>query len=250
MNKLYVLLALLLALAIYGGMRANNPLNTELPFGSTDLSSVSDELASLDDPDRKRVQDYVKRTNGDYLPAGMGDPDDPMTARTFAEAIELQKRFEAKMAVQEAEAAKMKAERDRRYQPLRDALGLSLIKREMLTPTEIHGPGSYDDGQRRAVTTFRISNRSGETIVGFDAKIDLRKKFYPSTEFGILVDCWLEKQDRLGPGDEMEVRCGRERALTTVTDPDYMAMALTDMDLRWEPKRIRFASGKFLEFRD
>ncbi len=55
----------LIALVIYG----RDPYRTKLPFGSTDLSSVEKQLARLSPEDRKLVEDYVKRSKGDVLPA-------------------------------------------------------------------------------------------------------------------------------------------------------------------------------------
>lgn len=248
MNRWTLLILGLVALGIWGGLRSANPLNTTLPFGTTDLSSVQAELEKLDPADRQRVEAYVLRTNGDYIPAKFGDPDDPVDARTFAQAVERQNEHEVRMKVAEAEAAARKAERDVRWKPLRDAMGVAMVKREMLTGEQIYGAG--DASQPQAVTTFRLTNRSNETIVAFDVKIDVRKRSYPPTEFGILVDCWLEEQQRLGPGDIFDVRCGRQRALTTVKDAEFLTWPASDMDLRWEPKRIRFASGRELVFRD
>lgn len=248
MSRTTLIFIALIALVIFGATRAMNPLNTKLPFGTTDLSTVEAQLAKLAPEDRTRVEAYVKRTNGDYLPAGMGDPDFPVDAKTFAQAIAREKEFEAKMAEMEAAMAARRAEMDERRKPLRDALGMKLLKREILTGAEIYGTG--DAGGPQAVTTFRITNKSRDTIVAFDAKIDVRKTSYPPTEFGILVDCWMEKTDRLAPGDFIDVRCGRQRALTTVKDPEFMDWPLADMDIRWEPRRIRFDGGRELVFRD
>ncbi|MBK8286338.1 MAG: hypothetical protein IPK97_16490 [Ahniella sp.] len=248
MNRWTLLILGLAVLAIWGGLRSGNPLNTALPFGTTDLSTVQAELEKLEPTDRQRVEAYVQRTNGDYLPAGMGDPDDPVDAKTFAQAIERQKQHEERMKVGDAEARARQAERDVRFKPLRDALGVAMVKREMLTHAEIYGYGT--DMTPQAVTTFRLTNRSNETIVAFDVKIDVRELDYPPTEFGILVDCWLEEQRRLAPGDTFDVRCGRQRALTTVKDAEFLTWPTSDMDLRWEPKRIRFEGGRELVFRD
>lgn len=248
MNRWTLLVVALAALMIWGGLRSANPLNTDLPFGTTDLSTVQAQLEKLEPTDRQRVEAYVTRTNGDYMPAGLGDPDDPVDARTFAQAIERQKQHEERMKVADAQARARQAERDVRFKPLRDALSVAMVKREMLTEAQIYGFGT--DTNPKAVTTFRLTNRSSEAIVAFDVKIDVRELDYPATEFGVLVDCWLEEQRRLAPGDTFEARCGRQRALTRVKDAEFMNWPVGDMDLRWEPKRIRFESGRELIFRD
>ena len=43
------------------------PTGTQLPFGTTDLSSVQSELARLTPEDHALVEAYVKRSNGDVL---------------------------------------------------------------------------------------------------------------------------------------------------------------------------------------
>lgn len=262
MNRWMVLGLLGLALCIWGALRSSNPLHTTLPFGSTDLSSVEAELARLAPDDRKRVEDYVRRTNGDYLPGNLGDPDDPVTARTFAEAIELQTRFEAKMQEQEAKAALFRAERDQRFAPLRKVMAMNVLKREMLTDAQIYGvaapsspaaksanPNQAGDPQR-AVTTYRLTNTSDQDIRAFGVLIELRQKVHAPDDFGIVASCWVDEVRTLAPGEHFDARCGRSMSLNRVTDAEYLVMPFEQLEIRWEPKRIEFANGDKLEFRE
>ena len=77
------------ALLGYAIHRGQDPLRTALPFGTTDLSSVDVALQKLQADDRGLVEAYVKRSSGDVLTTKFADPDEPFTARTFAEAIAL-----------------------------------------------------------------------------------------------------------------------------------------------------------------
>ncbi|WP_146151773.1 hypothetical protein [Ahniella affigens] len=263
MSRWTILVLLALALAIWGAFRSSNPLHTELPFGSTDLSSVQAELERLDPEDRKRVEAYVQRTNGDYLPAGMGDPDDPMTARTFAEAIDLQKRFEVLMQEQEAKASAFRAAREQNFAPLRKIMSMQVVARDMLTQAEIYGlstpamPGqpksplpSNANDPPKAVTTYRLTNISDRTIAKFGVLIELRQKQHDPLDFGIVASCWVDEVQTLAPGDTFNARCGRTMSLNRVTDAEYLAMPLSDLEIRWEPKRFEFADGGSLEFRE
>lgn len=262
MNRWTILVLLALALALWGAFRSSNPLHTALPFGSTDLSSVRAELDRLDPEDRKRVEAYVQRTNGDYLPAGMGDPDDPVTARTFAEAIELQKGFEVRMQEQEARASALRAERDRRFAPLRQVMSMKVVDREMLTDAEIYGvrpataagakspSAGNPDAPRKAVTTYRLTNTSDQTITSFGVLIELRQKEHDPLDFGIVASCWVEHEQTLAPGYTFDARCGRSMSLNRVTDAEYIVMPFSELEIRWEPKRFQFANGDKLEFRD
>ncbi|HEU4600703.1 MAG TPA: hypothetical protein VFS24_01985, partial [Steroidobacteraceae bacterium] len=113
-----------------------NPHNAKLPFGTTDLSSVESELVKLPAEERALVEAYVKRSNGDVLPKQFADPDNPLTARTFGEAIELQRAWEAKAKIDDARIAKLREEREEKMAPLRAAVRASVIKAEVLTRNE------------------------------------------------------------------------------------------------------------------
>ena len=127
-------IAIVVALIHYG----RDPHHTRLPFGSTDLSSVESDLRRLPADERALVEAYVKRSRGDVLLPSMAEPDDPLTARTFGEAITLQRKWQVKMHAQEAVAATRAAERDRAMAPLRDAVTARVARREILTRDELN----------------------------------------------------------------------------------------------------------------
>lgn len=246
MNKWLVLGALAL-LAIWGALRKADPLATELPFGSTDLSSVESELAQLDPADRALIEAYVARSNGDYLPVGMGDPEDPLSARNFAEAIELQRRFEARMAVQDAAADERQAARDARFAPLRQMLALSWTDtyREDLSAAgsaSAQKQASAGPPGERVVSVFRVRNLSDQTIAEFDASVDLRKDPRPATDLGMLGGCWITHREALRPGAEADIRCA--------ANPELLSTPRSGVALIYEPKRILLSTGKQLEFRE
>ena len=83
-SRALIVAALLIALGVYGAVR--KPYGTLLPLDVSDLSGIQPQLDRLDSEERELVLGYLKRSNGDVLPAAMADPDTPFTARTFGEA--------------------------------------------------------------------------------------------------------------------------------------------------------------------
>lgn len=116
-----MVILLLLCAAIYGLCAVGtDPYGTTLPMEVDDLSPIQPALDKLPLADREVVTDYLKHSNGDVLPAQFADPDAPLTARTFAQAIALEKDFRVKMAAQDEKAAAMRAVREPSMKPLRD----------------------------------------------------------------------------------------------------------------------------------
>lgn len=84
----------LVALVVWGVMTWRDPYRTRLPLDVSNLSALQPQLDRLPEADKAYVLAYLGRSHGDVLPPAFADPDEPFTARTFAEAIALQKKFE------------------------------------------------------------------------------------------------------------------------------------------------------------
>jgi hypothetical protein len=97
--------AAIAGLLVVGMTRRPDPHRTLLPIGTADLASVRSQLEALPDSERALVVAYVRRSGGDVLPPKFADPDEPLTARTFVDAIRLQRQFLRTQAVVDAEAA-------------------------------------------------------------------------------------------------------------------------------------------------
>lgn len=72
----------------------NSPYTTKLPWRLSDMNQVQEQLDRLDPKEKQLVIDYMIRSNGDRVPASIGDPDSPFTANTFNEAIQLEKDYQ------------------------------------------------------------------------------------------------------------------------------------------------------------
>lgn len=253
MNLRNLLVALAVgAVVVLGARHSRDPRNTELPFGSTDLSSVEAQLAKLPDEERALVESYVKRTHGDYLPAGMGDPDDPMTARTFAEAIALERAWKEKMKGQQAQADARQAERDARLAPLRALVDARVVKAEVLSSSEFAARrGQPQPGQATMrsegetfVVRIRVQNIGNETINAMSGSLQARDR----DEYLPLDLCWIDFSQHapMAPGASEEIECGG-RAGVSDQQRAFAAGVAGRFTVVWEPRQVVLASGRRLD---
>ena len=71
-TRLIIVVALMGALGLYGALR--KPYGTLLPLDVDDLSEIQPQLDRLGAQERELVLGYLKRSNGDVLPASMAAP--------------------------------------------------------------------------------------------------------------------------------------------------------------------------------
>ena len=241
------ILLVLFLMALVGLYRiGTDPYRTSLPMEVEDLSPIAPQLAKLPPEDRDLVVDYLKRSNGDVLPAQFADPDDPLTARTFAEAIELEKRHRERMKVEQARLAAFRAERDAQFKPLRDIVSARIVDRQELTEAEIYGqPGAgqplRDNASRSTVITYRFWNRGNRTISTLRGSVEVAGS-------GLMpaASCWIDDSDPLGPLDHRDVRCRTPRD-ANAADRALMQRPLAEIPLDWYPREIRFDDGQVLK---
>jgi hypothetical protein len=242
-------IAIVFVLVHYG----RDPHRTRLPFGSTDLSSVESALRRLPPEERSLVEAYVKRSNGDVLLPSMADPDDPLTARTFGEAIVLQRKWNERMRGQEAVAATRAAERERAMAPLRDAVTAHVARREILSRDELNerqSPGYLQrahrvDSDPVFVITVAIDNHTDADIVALQGSLEARDRdaYLP------LNLCWvdLNEQRTISAHARTEIICANPHRGAASNERDFVADPPGRFTVNWEPKLVRMADGKVLE---
>jgi hypothetical protein len=246
---LLVGVAIVFALIHYG----RDPHRAHLPFGSTDLSTAESDLRRLATDERALVEAYVKRSNGDVLPPSMADPDNPLTARTFGEAIALQRKWNEKMHAQEAVAATRAAERDRAMAPLRDAVSARVAQREILTRDELNerqSPGYLQRAHRVDtdpvfVITVAIDNHTDADIVGLQGSLQARDR-----DAYLPMDlCWvdLNEQRTIAAHSRSEITCAHPHRNAGAQERDFVADPPGRFTVTWEPKLVRLGDGKVLE---
>jgi hypothetical protein len=249
-RNLLILIALL-TVALWGARCSRDPLRTALPFGSTDLSSVQAPLARLAPEDRARVEAYVKRSNGDYLPPGMGDPDMPFTARTFAEAIELEKQWEARMAQDAVAQQGWEAEREAALAPLRAIVSAEILRAFIDTSGDSggtsSGPKQASSPQRGSAERMRLSlrvrNRSAQDVVQLAGTLRARDRDSP---LGLSL-CYFEinAQQPLTAHEVRDFDCVQQRAISE-QERAFVAGAPGRFSVEWLPRELKLADGKTL----
>jgi hypothetical protein len=246
----------LMALAV---AKIRDPHRTKLPFGTTDLSSVQTRLDALPDSERALVLGYVRRSRGDVLPPKFADPSEALTARTFGEAIALQRRFLAGQAVRDAHMAARGKARDKTLAPLRAALELQLVGRAIVPRSRALQPAGLDqtayaalgtpiDDRPTLVTTWRVQNVAGLTVESLRGYVDVRDADQGPTAVGRLSICHFEHREPLTPGQSTEIRCAMTEVPASAGDSAYVGMPERDLVIDWTPTAIVFANGTSLEY--
>ena len=239
---------------VYAIQRTRDPLRTTLPFGTTDLSSVQAELARLKPDDRELVEAYVKRSNGDVLPPKFADPDQPFTARTFAEAIALEKDWAVKRDEQDAVAAGRQAEREAAMAPLREAVEATVARAEALSPRQLSAPPDPGAAVKQAlpsdeatvfVVTVSLHNPGSKTIVGVQGALEARENgaYLP------LQLCWIDlgAQQPIEAVSRREIRCANAARHIGNEERAFIADDGSRFHVTWNPKSVVFADGTRLD---
>lgn len=251
------------ALIAWGVSVQRNPYRTALPLEVADLRPIQGKLDKLPAADRELVLGYLQRSRGDVLPAHLADPDEPLTARTFAEAIKLQRQFLERQAVITAQLKAQEAVRDEAMAPLRAALGIRLVKREIVARGELLGKPLFSsrrdgrlvahaiDNHQVVVTTYRLENNSGYTsIAGVKANVRVRKQGSSRYDLGDLSSCYIAHDAPIPTGEGIDIRCANTNKQVSEADRAYVDLPVDDLVIDWEPKLIRFGDGKELAVKD
>jgi len=229
---------------------SRNPLGTPLPMDLADIPKIQPQLDRLTAEERDLVLGYLKRSKGDVLPAKFADPDAPFTARTFAEAIKLQREFKAKQAVQDARMDSLQEARESAMEPLRRAFYVELLKREILTADEAAGreprQGHALNNTPTLVTTWRLINASGDTITRASGSVTVRTVSEPDSLMGV-ARCYFNQTEPIPVGQTVEVRCGNPNKSASDADREFVAMPESSLELTWEPQSITLAGGKVMK---
>jgi len=255
-------LSIAVGLLAVGVARSRDPRRTALPFGTTDLSSVQSKLDALPDSERALVVAYVKRSRGDVLPPKFADPDDPLTARTFGEAIDLQRRLLARQAEVDAKVAVRDREREAALQPLRAALEVEIVDRAimprgraLLAPgmeerVSVDGRGALQaiDDVPVVVTTYRLRNAASLAIDSVTGNVAIMPVGTRRSHLEALAMCWIDNKGTLAPGQSTEIRCSNLNRTASARDSAYVAMSPDEIELEWTPKSIAFGDGTSLTY--
>lgn len=254
MNLRTILTILAIGSAVFLLQRlGTDPHDTKLPFGTTDLGTVQKALAKLPGDERALVEAYVARSRGDVLPAKFADPDDPLTARTFAEAIKLQRAWEARKKESDAHIAELRAQREAQLDPLRAVVRANVVKAEIVTRNEYQArtnPRFYQqpyrvDSSPTFLTRIRVQNLGNEPIVALQGSLQATD----SQAYLPMDLCWIDlgSDQTITTAGTLEFYCGHEYRSASQQHRDFVERPEGRFEVRWEPKYIRLASGRELK---
>jgi len=240
----------LLAAALALSACSRDPRTTRLPLDLKDIPKIQPQLDKLPAEERELVLAYLQRSKGDVLPAKFADPDNPLTARTFAEAIKLQREWKVKHAKDDERMEALAEAREEAYEPLRRAISATLLRREIMTADEASGrppqQGRALNNNEVLVVTYRLQNHGSDTINRVTGSVQVRSESDPKSLMG-LVQCWIDHREPIGGSQSVEVRCGNLRGNSGGEKAkDFVAMDERRLIVTWEPKTVEFASGKVL----
>jgi len=246
------LLAIVVVAIVMAGRYVRDPYRTPLPFGSTDLSGAQAELARLPSGERALVEAYVTRSRGDVMPARFADPDAPLTARSFGEAIALQRAWEVEMAARDAQAAKRRAARDARLAPLRAIVDARVVSAAIVTESEYRARNdpNFRRGGRGGeipslVTRVRVENLGEQGIVAMKGSLKAR-----DSESVLPLDlCWIDlgSGQELAPGDSTEFDCGLAHRHASPEARAFVSDSTSRFQIEWEPQYVKLADGRELD---
>jgi hypothetical protein len=243
-------IAIAASLIVCAAACSPDPHATRLPTDPKDVAKVQPQLNRLPPDERQLVLDYLARSQGTVLPTHLADPDAPLTAATFGEAIKLQRKYAFKHAADTATMEKVRAAREAGFQPLRKALQVELVQREILPFDQVSGrqpmPGQAINDKPVLVNTFRLRNTSAETITQAAGSVKVRAVSDPAA-LTTLADCYITRGEPIEAGQSVEMRCANLAVRASAADQEYVAMPGSTLVLTWEPQSITFASGTVLK---
>lgn len=228
---------------------SRDPRGTTLPLDLKDIPKIQPQLDKLSEEERSLVLGYLERSKGDVLPPKFADPDEPFTARTFREAIKLQREWKVKFAVQEERAGAAREAREENFEPLRKTVSISILKREIMTSDQATGreprQGVALNNTEVLVVTYRLQNHVPETVQRISGSVSVRSESDPNSLMGI-TSCWIDRTEPIPGSQSIEVRCaGLNKPVGDATRA-FVDMPESSLILRWEPKTIELSNGKTL----
>jgi hypothetical protein len=253
------------AIAVFLLLHLRDPHNTALPIGSTDLTPVKAQLEKLPPNERELVEEYVQRSHGDVLAPRFADPDNPLTARTFADAIALQRQWRDKQAVVQAGAAARMSERDGELAPLRAVVSASVAKRELLSQREIAarrenradpGVGTDAYGAKQALpsdvqnvfaVTVALQDHEESDVVELTGSLMAQDRDAP-LPFQV---CWIsvDEQTFVPASSRRDVLCANPEHQADAQQRALVEDTHGRFTLTWEPQHLKLRNGTVLNAR-
>lgn len=242
-----LLIALLFITVI---VACSSPKDTLLPRELDKMETIKPAIEKLTPDERELASRYVVRhTVGAKLGGLFGGIEGPgiPEGMTLGGAIEEQRKFEADVAIerdkQKALKAKLEAEREAVIKPMREAVTITLISKEI--ETERGYSGIVMD--EKLNVTFGYRNNTNKDVAGVKGYISVRDLFGDEIS-GFLIS----NDETIQAGHTVTWSGSRSVRFSFGTNKDRKLAELGDdkYNLVWEPRMIVFTDGTKLSIPD
>ncbi len=255
MKQAWKVAAIILAIAAY--FYFHSPYQTNLPIRPQTPESVQGALAKLKPADRALVEAYMQRSGG-ASPDTFSVAGSRLSAKTFADAIEEQKKFMQDTGKNNALQAADDAKDDAKYNTLRALTSVEVIKREFvpfgisdvpLSQREdpfYKSPYPTEGSQQVLVATVRLKNITSQTITAVSGQVFVYKPQYKLGEpLGKFVDCGINLSQPLNPDETKDFICKSGFSQNYISDRDreFVAASSSGYVTNWRPTEITLIDG-------
>lgn len=221
----------------------SSPKDTPLPRELETMDSIKLSMEKLTPEERELATGYIMRhTIGAKLGGLFGGKEGPgiPEGMTLGKAIDEQRKFKADAVLEEAKQqalkVKLQAEREAMLKPMREAITVTLVSKEIETE---HGYSGMVMDEKLKVT-FGYKNNSGKDIAGVKGRISVKDLFGDElSAFQVSNDSTIKAGQSITWAGSRSVRfsmgSNEDRKLAALGDDKFKVV--------WEPQVIVFSDG-------
>jgi len=221
----------------------SGPKDTPLPRDLDKMDSIKASMEKLTSEERELAAGYIMRhTIGAKLGGLFGGKEGPgiPEGMTLGKAIEEQRKFKADAALEEAKQqalkAKLQAEREAAMKPMREAITVTLVSKEIATERGYSGMVMDENLE----VTFGYKNNTDKDVSGVKGRVSVKDLFGDEiSAFQISNDSTIKAGQTATWKGSRSVRfsmgSNKDRKLAELGDDKFKVV--------WEPQAIVFSDG-------
>ena len=221
----------------------SSPKDTPLPRSLDKMDSIQTSMTKLAPEERELATGYIMRhTIGAKIGGLFGGKEGPgiPEGMTLGKAIDEQRKFIADAALEEAKQqalkAKLQAEREAALKPMREAITVTLVSKQMATERGYSGMVMDE----KLNVTFGYKNNSSKDVSGVKGRISIRDLF------GDEISAFQVSNDSTIKAGQTATWSGsRSVSFSMGNNNDRKLADLGDdkFKILWEPQVIVFTDG-------
>jgi len=221
----------------------SGPKDTPLPQDIGKMDSIKPAMEKLSPEERGLAAEYIMRhTVGAKLGGLFGGKEGPgiPEGMTLGKAIQEQQKFKADAVMEQAKQkelkAKLQAEREAAMKPMKEAITVSLVSKEISVDTGYSGRMHNES----FAVTFGYKNNTEKDISGVKGYVSVKDLF------GDEISGFLISNDKTIPAGQSTTWSGNRSLMFTLGDNKDRKLAELSDDkytVVWEPRMIVFKDG-------